>query len=452
MTSSPRRIQTTKLGLNLSASIILWLLLTMIGVLLFLAWEARLTAEGQVNLEGDLIGSVAANTCLQPLLENDYPTIRSRLDAMIQRLPDVVFCQVDSALPGSIGAEVSVGQPAELMRWIEGDTSGLVVFLSPIVTNDVPPVVIGEVAVGYSRNRIDSALRSQIMTISIGIGASFFIVAAFLVYVVRRLIGRPLSDLDAQSARLAGGDLETPVRLDSQTEFGQLARTLESMRIQVAGQIQHLQELSQQLVRSGETQRMMFSELDHRVRNNLAGLASLITLSRRGANDVDAFAESIRGRVHAMSVVHTLLSQEHWEPVNLAALLRLLVPPGVTGRLECTGQTDVQIPPDQATACGMVIQELMANSLKYGAWSGDGTVHVSWQDPELDEDGRLVLLMQWQETGGPPIEQTVEPGTGTGLIEGFVTSELRGEVVFRYDREGVRHDLEFRLGRHRRNG
>ena len=109
MLSTVRRIKTTKLGLNLSASIILWLLLTMIGVLLFLAWEARRTAERQVNLEGDLIGSVAANTCLQPLLENDYPTIRSRLDAMIQRLPDVVFCQVDSALPGSIGAEVSVG-------------------------------------------------------------------------------------------------------------------------------------------------------------------------------------------------------------------------------------------------------------------------------------------------------------------------------------------------------
>lgn len=449
MLSSLRRIKTTKLGLNLSASIILWLLLTMVGVLLFLAWEARLTAERQVSVEGDLIGSVAANACLQPLLENDYPTIRWRLEAMIQRLPDVVFCQVDSALPGSIGAEVSVGETSELMQWIEGDTTGLVVFFTPIVTDDVPPVIIGEVALGYSRARIDAALRSQIMTISVGIGSSFFIVALFLVYVVRRIIGRPLSDLDTQSARLAGGDLETPVHLDSQTEFGQLARTLESMRVQVSGQIQHLQELSQQLVRSSETQRMMFSELDHRVRNNLAGLSSLISLSRRGAVDVDSFADSISGRVHAMSVVHTLLSQEHWEPVNLAALIRLLVPPGGTGRLECSGPEDVLVPPSQATACGMVIQELMANSQKYGAWSQDGVVHVSWEQSEVDDEDRLVVRMKWHETGGPPVDLPFEPGTGTGLIEGFVTSELKGSVTFDFQPDGARHELEFRFSHHR---
>ena len=150
-----------------------------------------------------------------------------------------------------------------------------------------------------------------------------------------------------------------------------------------------------------------------------------------------------------MSVVHTLLSQEHWEPVNLAALIRLLVPPGVTGRLECSGHADVLIPPDQATACGMVLQELMANSLKYGAWSLDGIVHVSWADPERDEEGRLIINLHWRENGGPTIDQPIEPGTGTGLIEGFVSSELMGEVEFNYPPEGARHNLRFLIGHFR---
>ena len=437
---------SSSLALNLSASIILWVLLTMIGVLVFLVWEARLTAERQIELEGDLISSVAASACMQPLLENDYPTIRVRLEAMIRRLPDATFCQVDSVLPGSVGAEVSVGEQSALMQWIEGDTDGMVVFRAPIMSIGASPMPIGEVAVGYSRERIDAALKSQITTICLGIALSFIVVAFFLIYIVRRIIGKPLADLDLQSSRLAGGDLDTPVHLESQTEFGHLAQTLESMRVRVAGQIHHLQDMSEQLVESSDIQRRMFSELDHRVRNNLAGLSSLITLSRRGATDVDSFARSIGSRVHAMSVVHTLLSEEHWDPVSLEIMIRLLVPPGVTGKLEIEGTEEIHVPPHQATACGMVLQELMANSLKYGAWSEGGTVQITWDKPVRDDDGRLEVTVHWRESGGPLLDGDVTAGTGTGLINGFVTSELKGTADLNFDPEGARHEFVLRFG------
>ena len=45
------------------------------------------------------------------------------------------------------------------------------------------------------------------------------------------------------------------------------------------------------------------------------------------------------------------------------------------------------MPSKQATACGMVIQELMANSIKYGAWSSDGVVHLGWRDPVRSVQG-----------------------------------------------------------------
>ena len=46
---------SSSLALNLSAAIILWILLTLVGVMLFLVWEARLSAEQQVNLEGEVV-------------------------------------------------------------------------------------------------------------------------------------------------------------------------------------------------------------------------------------------------------------------------------------------------------------------------------------------------------------------------------------------------------------
>jgi two-component sensor histidine kinase len=444
MTSDERRVKSS-LVINLSAVIVIWVMLSMAGALLFLVWIVQNAAEKQVELQGAVIGSVATAAVIDPLLVNDFPTIQSRLQSLVDTLPDVVFCQLDSSMPTSVGAEVSVGERDALTKWIRGEVEGFVVFLAPVEIYDPGPIQLAEIAVGFSRERIDASTREQITWVSIGLGLSFLFVSVSLVYVLQRVIGRPLSVLGQQASELASGNLDAPIRLDSQTEFGHLAQTLEGMRIRVSEQIQSLQSLSEELTRSSDSQRILFRELDHRVRNNLAGLASLISLSQQNSTGIDDFAESIRGRVHAMSVVHSMLSQEHWDPIDLASMISLLIPPGAKGTLEMEQNPNVLVPSPQATACGMVFQELMANSLKYGAWSNGGVVHVIWSPPEVEDDGARRLAIHWRETGGPVIEKEVSPGTGTGLIEGFVTHELRGSLELRYEPEGVRHDLVFRF-------
>ncbi len=443
MNASPR-IKSSLL-INLSAVIVIWVLISMLGALLFLVWIVRSAAEQQVALEGDVIGSVATAAVIDPLLSNDFPTIQARLQAIVETHPDIVFCQLDSRMPTSVGAEVSVGEREALAKWIDGDLDGFVVFFTPVEIEDPNPIQLAEIAVGFSRDHIDSATWNQIIWISFGLGLSFLFVSTSLVYVLNRVIGRPLKSLDEQAARLAGGDLHSPIMVDSQTEFGHLADAMESMRVRVSEQIQSLQELSEELTQSSDSQRMLFRELDHRVRNNLAGLASLITLSQQNCSGIEDFAESIRGRVHAMSVVHSMLSQEHWDPIDLSSMIRLLVPPGAKGTLEMEQNPAVLVPPQQATACGMVFQELMANSLKYGAWSDGGVVHVLWSTPEVDPDGARRLSIYWRESGGPTLSGEVSPGTGTGLIEGFVTHELGGSIEFRYEPEGVRHQIQLRF-------
>ena len=89
----------------------------------------------------------------------------------------------------------------------------------------------------------------------------------------------------------------------------------------------------------------------------------------------------------------------------------------------------------------MVIQELMANSIKYGAWSSNGVVRLHWRSPVRTVHGNIQVILHWQETGGPPIIGEVVPGTGVNLIEGFITSELGGEATFRFEPEGARHDF-----------
>ena len=94
----------------------------------------------------------------------------------------------------------------------------------------------------------------------------------------------------------------------------------------------------------------------------------------------------------------------------------------------------------------MIVQELMANSLKYGAlMKPGGKVSIQWTvDEEAGSDER-VLLLTWQESDGPPIPSPPQTGQGSQLILGFSRTELRGEVELTYPSDGACHRFKFRL-------
>lgn len=204
-------------------------------------------------------------------------------------------------------------------------------------------------------------------------------------------------------------------------------------------------EAEQALERSNHLQRLLLSELDHRVRNNLASLAALIDISSRDSRSVKDFAASIRTRVQAMSVVHALLSREHWQAVDLRQLILTLAPVGAQQALRISGPA-VAVVPRQATALGMVVQELLVNSLKYGVLAntagGGGHIDVQWSlDPHPRNEGERSLRLRWRERGGREISEPVSAGVGTGLVQGLVRTELRGEAILDFPREGASHEF-----------
>jgi PAS domain S-box-containing protein len=203
-----------------------------------------------------------------------------------------------------------------------------------------------------------------------------------------------------------------------------------------------------ELRRVVEVRGLLLSELDHRVKNALAGLISMIDLTRERSESVDALASSIRERVETMARVHTMLTSSKWRSVPLDDLVGGVSPPGVGRRLNLEGPA-VDIPARQATPMGMVLHELASNSLKHGAWSDErGRVDVRWSlEPEADEpeDPRRRLRLRWTERGGPPVGVPGDQGLGLSLIEGFASFELRGGVRFGFERDGASHELTVRL-------
>ncbi len=194
-----------------------------------------------------------------------------------------------------------------------------------------------------------------------------------------------------------------------------------------------------------ETQKLLLNELDHRVRNNLSSLLSLIDLSSSGAKSVKELAGAIRSRTNAIASIHALLSDAQWRSGDLRKLLKAIIQPAKRTRIQTDGAS-VQIPLSQTQALGLIINEITMNSIKYGAMSvDDSCVQISWETTDPSENGDTQLTLNWRESGGPTIEKEPEPGTGTNLITGLVRSELRGRAEFSYPREGAAHTLHITL-------
>src|SRR5205823_10690584 len=68
-----------------------------------------------------------------------------------------------------------------------------------------------------------------------------------------------------------------------------------------------------------ERQTLLVREVDHRARNALAVVQSIVHLSR--APTMEAYVAAVEGRITALSRAHVLLSESRWEGADLNKLV-----------------------------------------------------------------------------------------------------------------------------------
>lgn len=177
-------------------------------------------------------------------------------------------------------------------------------------------------------------------------------------------------------------------------------------------------------------------ELNHRVKNTLANVLSIIALTRRRTDNLEEFAQGLDGRIRALSATHDLLTQSEWGTTPLRQVLVTEMAPYASAdrsMIELDGP-DVELAPNDALSFGLAIHELATNAAKYGALSTDGgKVGISWRR-EADD----TVTVEWRERGGPKVPADRPRGFGTELIERIVAHELRHPVELDFAEEGVR--------------
>ncbi|QLE43852.1 PAS domain S-box protein [Nostoc sp. C052] len=225
---------------------------------------------------------------------------------------------------------------------------------------------------------------------------------------------------------------------------------LAAQQINVAGKVINLVRLSdiserkkavEQIQRSLEEKETLLKEIHHRVKNNLQIISSLLRMQSRRSGDETTllmFKES-QDRVQSMALIHEQLYQSaDICEINFDNYIKSLIDSlfrsyGVSQKnivlnIETNG---IKLPLDTAIPCGLIINELVSNCLKYAfPEKKEGNITISLQQ---SPENQLVLVVQ--DTGiGIPETLDWENSNSLGLrIVKNLVRQLKGNILL----EGV---------------
>jgi PAS domain S-box-containing protein len=191
-------------------------------------------------------------------------------------------------------------------------------------------------------------------------------------------------------------------------------------------------------------QKLLIDELNHRVKNTLATVQSLITQTARSTDDIGEFQKAVEGRILALSHAHNQLSERRWGDAELNHLLRSGLEPYLAkGNVLLSGEP-VRIAPQAALMISMAVHELATNAAKYGALSSTkGSIDLSWV---VEANGAgPILRLRWHERNGPPVVRPTRKGFGTRLLERGIEAELGGSTLTEFAAAGVRCEIKVPL-------
>ncbi|MBX5183434.1 PAS domain-containing protein [Rhizobium sp. NZLR5] len=178
-----------------------------------------------------------------------------------------------------------------------------------------------------------------------------------------------------------------------------------------------------------ESEHRLLLEVDHRTKNVLAIVDSIVRLSR--SDNAAAYAASVQQRVQALSRTHMLLADNGWQEASLHAIVKLQV--GVFGdrNVEIEGP-HLMVPAPSVQPIGLAIHELAANAAVHGALARpEGRLAIGWRKVG---DG---LSLEWAETGGNGKRSPEGKGFGTVLLGAVLERQLGGTISRDWRNDGL---------------
>lgn len=199
-------------------------------------------------------------------------------------------------------------------------------------------------------------------------------------------------------------------------------------------------------VRAENHQRLLVNELNHRVKNTLASVQSIVMQTLRGSHSMEEASGAIGARILALSAAHNILTNENWDGADLSVIVASSVDAfdgPARDRFRIKGP-HVRLGPRAALSMSLALHELATNAVKYGSLSNEtGFVIIEWSVSNRGDDGAFMLT--WSEIGGPSAPVSDRKGFGSRLILRVLPMELGGTAWIDYGPEGFVFTLDTTL-------
>ena len=210
---------------------------------------------------------------------------------------------------------------------------------------------------------------------------------------------------------------------------------------------------NRQLATSLEHRDTLIREVYHRVKNNLQTIDALIAVqSRRLTDDTARKAlHDLRQRVYALGLVHQqLMNSNDLKTFDIAPFLEDLTHNLVEAGFQQGVKMTVRSIPlavgfDFAIPLGLLVTELVTNSLKHAFPDGVGKIMVVL---ERNDDQKLTLIVSDNgkgQTSADSFPYGTTPGRGINIITGLV-NQLKGSLVDERRKRDAHRDLPFCAG------
>lgn len=184
--------------------------------------------------------------------------------------------------------------------------------------------------------------------------------------------------------------------------------------------------------RAEERQLLLAREVDHRAKNMLAVVLSVLRLTK--AKSTPEFISTVEGRIHALAATHNLLSATRWQGAELRRIVEEELAPyrsEQSDRVVADGPSAMLLPAT-AQAVALALHELATNAAKYGALSvAAGRLQVAWSI------GPSALELDWIESGGPATAAPSSLGFGLSIVRSSIEAQFHGGVKYDWHPEGL---------------
>jgi len=179
---------------------------------------------------------------------------------------------------------------------------------------------------------------------------------------------------------------------------------------------------------------LVIRELNHRVRNTLALVSSIVTQTKSSSHSLEDYIKALEIRIQSLSETQRMLTEFDWQEVDIRTLFErsLVTYKELLDKRIILKGGNMNLTPALASLLSLIVNELSLNATKYGSLSNSvGTIDLNWKMTS----GKLII--SWIETGGPLVQTPTRQGFGTSLIKEALAYEFNADCSITFHESGI---------------